>query len=199
MENVETILRFWFGTAADDLEVAEQCAKLWWKKNPQVDDDIRERFAVVLDAAAHGECDDWLKDPRGRLALIIVADQFSRNMHRVTPRAFANDSLALSWCKDGLKAGEDRQLRPIERVFFYMPLEHSESVEDQNRCVALFTELAESVSAAQRSLFDGYVDYAVRHREIVQGFGRFPHRNAILGRQSSAEELEFLKKPGSSF
>ena len=199
MENVETILRFWFGTATDDVEVAEECGKLWWKKNPQADAGIRERFSAVLDAAANGQRDDWLQDASGRLALIILTDQFSRNMYRDTPRAFATDNLALSWCKDGLEAGADRSLRPIERVFFYVPLEHSESIENQNRCVALFTALAASASEAQRKLFDGYVDYAVRHRDIIQRFGRFPHRNAILGRQSSAEELEFLQKPGSSF
>ena len=199
MENVETILRFWFGTADDDLEVAEQCARLWWKKNPQVDNEIRERFAAVLEAAVNGERDEWLKDARGRLALIIVADQFSRNMYRDTPRAFAADKFSLSWCKDGLEIGADRALRPIERVFVYMPLEHSESIDDQNRSVALFSDLAASVPSGQRKLFDGYVDFAVRHREIVQRFGRFPHRNAILGRESTAEEVDFLQQPGSSF
>ena len=199
MENVKTILRFWFGTAVNDLEVAEQCARLWWKKDPQVDNEIRKRFAAILEAAVNGERNEWLRDARGRLALIIVADQFSRNMYRDTPRAFAADKFSLSWCKDGLEEGADRALRPIERVFVYMPLEHSESIEDQNRSVALFRELAENVSAEQRKLFDGYVDFAVRHREIVQRFGRFPHRNAILGRESTAEEAEFLQKPGSSF
>ena len=131
--------------------------------------------------------------------MIILADQFSRNMYRDTPRAFENDALALSWCKGGLESGVDRELRPIERVFLYMPLEHSESVEDQHRSVTMFTELAQSVPAQQRKLFDGYIDYAVRHRDIVQRFGRFPHRNAILGRESTEEEVAFLQQPGSSF
>ena len=199
MENAETILRFWFGTASDDLVVAEECAKLWWKKNPLVDAEIRERFAGVLDAAANGQLDNWLGHAHGRLAMIILADQFSRNMYRDTPRAFENDALALSWCKGGLESGVDHDLRPIERVFHYMPLEHSESVDDQQRSVAMFTELAQSVPAQQRKLFDGYVDYAVRHRDIVQRFGRFPHRNAILGRESTDEEVAFLQQPGSSF
>ncbi len=199
METVETIMQFWFGAATDDLEVAQQRGDVWWKKNAQVDNTIRERFAGVLEAAAQGKHDDWLDDARGRLAMIILADQFSRNMYRDTPRAFANDALALSWCKGGLDSDVDSKLRPIERVFLYMPLEHSEAIEDQHRSVALFTQLAERVAPQQRKLFDGYRDYAVRHRDIVQRFGRFPHRNAILGRESTKEELAFLQQPGSSF
>lgn len=199
MENVEKILRFWFGTATDDVEVAEQCGDMWWKKNPEIDNEIRERFEGELNAAVKREHEDWLVESRGRLAMIILADQFSRNMYRGTPRAFANDALALSWCKDGLDSGVDGELRPIERVFLYMPLEHSESIEDQNRSVALFTQLAQKVAPQQRKLFDGYVDYAVRHRDIVQRFGRFPHRNAILGRESTQDEIAFLQQPGSSF
>ena len=199
METVDTILRFWFGTATDDLEVAGQQGKLWWKKDAQADADIRERFAGVLDDAVNARCDDWLNEARGRLAMIILTDQFSRNMYRDTPRAFAHDPLALKWCKDGLQKGVDRALRPIERVFHYLPLEHSESLEDQDRSVELFTALADGVPGVQRELFSGYVDYAKRHRDIVHRFGRFPHRNAILGRESSAGELEFLKQPGSSF
>ncbi len=199
METASTILRFWFGTATDDLDVAEQCGKLWWKKDAQTDARIRERFTGALDDAVNGRCDVWLNDARGRLAMIILTDQFSRNMYRETPRAFAYDHLALKWCKEGLEAGVDRALRPIERVFVYLPLEHSESPEDQDRSVELFTELANGVPEEKRKLFDGYVDYAERHRDIVRRFGRFPHRNAILGRPSTAEELAFLKQPGSSF
>ena len=199
MEQAELILEYWFGTDADDLVAANQHAALWWKKNPQVDQEIRERFASLLDAAANGDLDDWLTHPRGRLALIILADQFSRNMYRDTPRSFAFDQFAQTWCKAGLDNGADRLLRPIERVFFNLPLEHSESLEDQQRSVALCKSLAESVPDAHRELFDGYLKYAERHRDIVQRFGRFPHRNAILGRESTEEEIAFLQQPGSSF
>ena len=199
MENSEAILQFWFGTADDDLEVAEQCDRLWWKKNPKVDAEIRERFAGVVDAAASGQFDAWLADPRGRLALIILTDQFSRNMYRGTARAFAFDSLALSWAKEGIASGADQSLRPIERIFFYMPLEHSESIEDQDRMVAFTIDLAAKVSAEKRKLFESYVDFAERHRDIVRRFGRFPHRNVILGRASTPEESAFLEQPGSSF
>lgn len=199
LEQVELILEYWFGTEADDLVAANQHAALWWKKNPQVDQEIRERFASLLDAAANGDLDAWLTHPRGRLALIILADQFSRNMYRDTPRSFAFDLFAQTWCKAGLDSGADRVLRPIERVFFNLPLEHSESLEDQQRSVALCKSLAENAPAAHRELFDGYLRYAERHREIVQRFGRFPHRNAILGRASTEEEIAFLQQPGSSF
>jgi len=199
LEQAESILEYWFGTEADDLVAANQHTALWWKKNPQVDQEIRERFASLLDAAAAGNLDGWLTRPRGRLAMIILADQFSRNMYRDTPRSFAFDPLAQIWCKAGLDSGADRLLRPVERVFFNLPLEHSESLEDQHRSVALFKSLAESVPDEHRELFDGYLKYAERHRDIVQRFGRFPHRNAILGRESTEEEIAFLQQPGSSF
>jgi uncharacterized protein (DUF924 family) len=199
LEQAESILEYWFGTEADDLVAANQHAALWWKKNPKIDEEIRDRFASLLDAAANGNLDDWLTDPHGRLAMIILVDQFSRNMYRDTPRSFAFDAFSQNWCKSGLDSGADRLLRPIERVFFNLPLEHSESLQDQQRSVALSKELAESVPDAHRELFDGFLNYAVRHCEIVQRFGRFPHRNAILGRESTDEEIAFLQQPGSSF
>ncbi|MCW5575972.1 MAG: DUF924 domain-containing protein, partial [Burkholderiales bacterium] len=116
-----------------------------------------------------------------------------------TQQAFAHDGLALRLSLDGIAAGADRELRAIERVFFYLPLEHAESAEMQERSVALFTALAAGVPEADRPVFSGFTDYAVRHRDIVRRFGRFPHRNRILGRESTAEEYEFLKQPGSSF
>ena len=199
METVDSILRFWFGDERNDAEVAKERAALWWKKNPEIDEAIRERFEATLDGAVNEKHDHWLDDPHGRLALIILADQFSRNMYRGTPRAFANDSCALGWCKQGLAVDSHLSLRPIERVFFYLPLEHSESLEDQDRSVELFSELAASVTEDQREPFTGYVDYAVRHRDVIKQFGRFSHRNAILGRESSDAELAFLRQPGSSF
>lgn len=199
VQQVESILEYWFGREVDDVVAARQHADLWWKKQPDVDREIRERFGTLLDAAVNGDLDDWLTDARGRLAMIILADQFSRNMYRGMPRSFAFDSYARNWCKAGLECRADRVLRPIERVFFYLPLEHAESLDDQYRSVALCKELVESVPEAHRELFDGYLNYAVRHCEIVERFGRFPHRNAILGRESTDEEIAFLEKPGSSF
>lgn len=193
------IVDFWFGTAAGDRATAEAQQKLWWSKNAVIDADIRERFGQLLAAAASGAFDHWAVAPRGRLALILLFDQFPRNIHRDTPQAFAHDAKALQLALDGIAAGADRALRAIERVFFYLPLEHAESPEMQERSVALFTALAAGVPEADRKTFAGYVDYAVRHRDVVHRFGRFPHRNHILGRASTAEETAFLQLPGSSF
>lgn len=199
METSDTIIRFWFGEDTDDVAAAQEKSSLWWSKNPAVDAQMRERFLPCLDSAMRGELDAWKQVPAGRLALILLADQFSRNIHRGTPLSFASDPLARAWCKEGLPDGIDKTLRPIERVFFYMPLEHSESLEDQERAVALFQALAADVAPAYKPAFDDYVEFAIRHRDIIRRFGRFPHRNAILQRQSSAEELTFLREPGSSF
>jgi uncharacterized protein (DUF924 family) len=152
-----------------------------------------------MDTAAAGKLDDWAQHARGRLALILLFDQFPRNMYRDTPRAFACDPLARRLALDGIAAGADRSLRAIERVFFYLPLEHSESVELQERSVTLFTALAAGVPGADRKTFAGYLDFAVRHRDVIHRFGRFPHRNHILDRDSTPEETAFLKQPGSSF
>ena len=199
MENPESILEFWFGTGKDDVAVASERAKLWWIKRDETDKAIRERFEAVVRKAAQRELDAWAESPRGRLALIILTDQFPRNVYRNTPEAFAFDALALAWCKEGLRINAHHALRPIERVFFYLPLEHSESMEDQEQAVALFRELVDSVGEAGREVFAGFLDYAMRHREVIARFGRFPHRNRILGRESSEAEIAFLKEPGSSF
>ena len=194
-----TVVDFWFGSAGGDTATAEAQQKLWWSKNETVDAGIRNRFGALVEAAASGRHDDWALEPHGRLALILLFDQFPRNMYRDTPRAFACDPLACKLALDGIAANADRTLRAIERVFFYLPLEHAESPELQERCVALFTALAAGVAEADRKIFTGYVDYAVRHRDVIHRFGRFPHRNRILGRTPTPEETDFLKQPGSSF
>ncbi|RJG04749.1 DUF924 domain-containing protein [Noviherbaspirillum cavernae] len=199
METESTIREFWFGSQADDSAVASERAALWWSKNPDVDAAIRQRFAALAARAASRELDAWNATPHGTLALILLTDQFPRNIHRDTPQAFASDPLARAWCSLGLGRGDDLQLRPIERVFFYLPLEHSESLDDQERSVALFERLAANVAAEQRPAFDGFLDYARRHRDIIARFGRFPHRNRILGRTTSMAETAFLTEKGSSF
>lgn len=199
MMGPETILQYWFGDSPDDGAVAAQRGSLWWSKNDAVDDDIRERFEAAVQSAGRGDLDDWADTARGRLALIILTDQLPRNIYRGTPAAFAFDARARALCLDGLASGQDRELRPIQRVFWYMPLEHSEDPAHQNRSVALFRELMDEVDDELRETLRVNLDFAVRHEEIIQRFGRFPHRNAILGRTSTAEELAFLDEPGSSF
>jgi uncharacterized protein (DUF924 family) len=196
---IEEILDFWFGSNPDDAVVAKEKSALWWSKSPRNDDEIRQRFANFVTKAAAGELSDWQSIPSGRLALILLTDQFPRNIYRDSPRAFAYDAQALAWCLDGLDQGFDLKLRPIERVFFYLPLEHAESLEHQDKSVTHFRELVSIADERCKSSFKEYLEFAIRHRDIIERFGRFPHRNQVLGRQSTPEELAFLSQPGSSF
>lgn len=199
MENPDTIRAFWFGTSTDDAVTAAEQSRLWWSKHPATDARIRHRFETCLAKAGSGALDAWLATAQGRLALILLTDQFSRNMYRDMPQAFAADPLALSWCKEGLQLGCDARLRPVERMFFYLPLEHSESLPDQEQSVALFQALMAEIEPRHKPAFQGFLDYALRHRDVIARFGRFPHRNRILGRVSSPAEEAFLAQPGSSF
>ena len=200
MENMrDEILAFWFGDDPDDSATAAAKAELWWGHSPATDEVLQERFGAAASAAAAGVLDHWTGSPRGRLALILLVDQLPRAIHRDTLEAFAQDDTARKTAAQGLESGADRLLRPIERLFFYLPFEHSEDLEDQDRSVELFRELALSVPEEQRPTFAAFVDYAKRHREVIVRFGRFPHRNRILGRESTAEEIAFLEQPGSSF
>lgn len=199
MEAADAIHEFWFGTDADDAKAAAQKKKLWWSKDAAVDKIIAQRFEKSTLAAADGLLNSWKTTPRGLLALILLTDQFPRNMYRGTPASFAYDHIALQLSVQALEQGVDQLLRPIERVFVYLPLEHSEAIADQERAVQLFTQLANDVPAAQKTTFDGFHQFAIRHRDIIARFGRFPHRNEILGRTSTEEEIAFLKTAGSSF
>ena len=195
----EIVLDFWFGSNPEDAAVAKERADLWWGKNKAMDEEIRRRFETWVILAVSDQCKDWLVNARGRLALILLADQFPRNIYRDTAKAFSCDEKALTWCIDGLELKLDRQLRPIERVFFYLPLEHAEAMEHQDLSVKLFRELVSDVPETQRATFEEYLDFAIRHRQIIERFGRFPHRNQILGRKATEDELAFLKEAGSSF
>ena len=199
MEISESIHDFWFGSHPNDAVVAQQQSSLWWCKNPDNDQEIRMRFATAVDAAGRHQFDNWTKSASKLIALIILTDQFPRSIYRNTPRAFELDSLARGWCLAGLEQGMDRLLRPIERMFFYLPLEHSETAADQELSVQLYTRLFQEVPVDQVDLFRGYLTFALRHRRIIARFGRFPHRNSILGRPSTPEELAFLQEAGSSF
>ncbi len=140
-----------------------------------------------------------METPRGRLALILLLDQLPRAIYRGTPRAFEKDDKALGLAREGLQLKMDHHLRYIERLFFLLPLEHAEDLDAQQQSVRRFLELEAEVAPPLRPAFGGFVEYAVRHRDVIERFGRFPHRNEILGRESTAEEEAFLKEPGSSF
>jgi uncharacterized protein (DUF924 family) len=195
----DSVLAFWFGQPGSATEVAGRQTRLWFGKSPENDRAVAERFADTLLDATAGRLGHWAATPRGRLALLIVFDQFPHHIHRDQPQAFATDPQALALSLAALDAGEAGQLAPIERVFLYLPLEHAESLSMQDRSVALYEALAQEAAADERALFDNFLDYARKHRDVVARFGRFPHRNAILGRPSTPEELEFLKQPGSRF
>ena len=168
-------------------------SKKWFEKDAAFDDEIHRRFLMVHEAAAAGKLTDWEASAEGALALLILLDQFPRNMYRGTPAAFACDSHAQRIARNAVARGFDRDLLPVERWFVYLPFEHAEDRASQCKSLQLFATLRNDPGSA------GNMDYARRHYEIVARFGRFPHRNAILGRESTPEEIEFLKQPGSGF
>lgn len=186
------VLAFWFGAPGS----AEhgQLRKCWFEKNAAFDAEIRRRFLPLLEAAAAGRLDDWAAQPDSLLALIVLLDQFPRNLFRDSPRAFATDAKALALARLAVAQDFDSRLMPVARAFIYLPFEHSEDIAMQDRAVALFAGLA-----SQGEAFASYLDYAERHREVIRSFGRFPHRNAILGRASTPEEIAYLARPGAGF
>ncbi len=164
-----------------------------------MDREIRERFGAPLQEAAEGRLVSWCESARGRLALIVLLDQFTRNVYRGSADAFAHDGAALEHCLEGLRVAHDRELTPVERSFFYMPLEHSESCSNQELCVAKFEALMGELSEARRPKLEASLRYAVQHRDIIRRFGRFPHRNRVLGRESTDEERLYLDQEGITF
>lgn len=191
----EEVLDYWFGTARP----LQPRIAAWFQESSKHDEEIRARFGQTLQDARDGKLDGWAKTPRGRLALIVVLDQFSRQLHRGTGRMFENDAKALELAHAALSAGEDRGLEPLEVPFLLLPLEHSEQLADQEEAVRRFEALRTRAPDDLRKAMDSFVDYARRHLEVIARFGRFPHRNAPLGRSSTQEEREFLLQPGSSF
>ncbi|MCB9603531.1 MAG: DUF924 domain-containing protein [Sandaracinus sp.] len=190
----ETLLEYWLGELdADGLASPEHQAR-WWRSDPELDEELRTRFGALHAAVVAHEHDAWLSSPRGRLATVIVLDQLSRNLFRGTPGMYANDERALEVARRSHEAGDPDTLRLHERFFLVMPFMHAESLPEQERCLAEVKVLAERHEALARN-----VEFAIAHRDIVARFGRFPHRNDILGRESSDEERAFLKEPGSSF
>jgi uncharacterized protein (DUF924 family) len=185
------IFEFWFGEISPDGEVDKDKQARWWKKSPEFDALCREHFEADVRAAARGELDQLKSSPRGYVSFILLCDQMPRNMFRDTPEAFAWDPLGLAACKELIESGDVLKLPPRVQAFALMPLMHSEEPEDQALAVEMFGALKE------RGVDNS--DFALAHKKIIDQFGRFPHRNHILGRTSTAEEVEFLKGPGSSF
>jgi uncharacterized protein (DUF924 family) len=199
----QDVLHFWFGTRPYTAATLAQRARLWFPDTPelraQTDELIGERFGATYAAAEHGQLASWESTPRRRLALILLYDQFSRCLRRGTAGAFAHDREALSLALSGMQVGADAALDPVERLFFYLPLEHAESRDVQEESVAACRRLCSEAPAPLKSWFDDSLQYAVLHRDIVARFGRFPHRNRALGRESTAEELRWMETEGPDF
>jgi len=187
----EEVLEFWFGAPGD--AASGQPRKAWFAKDAAFDRACLDRFGATHAAARAHRLDHWQDSPAGALALTIVLDQLSRNIFRGTPQAFAQDAQALTVAALAIARGFDAALPPLQRMFLYLPYEHSEDAAAQARSVELFETLR------GHAYLDEPIDYAHRHREVIERFGRFPHRNDILGRPSSAEELAYLGAPGSGF
>jgi len=195
----EAVLDFWFGAPGTANEIAERQRNLWFGKSAANDQQVAERFAETLIAAGKGELDSWMHSPRALLALIVVLDQFPHHIHRNHGQSFAYDAQSLALTQGMIQRGDDVRVAPIERVFVYLPLEHAESMAMQDVSVALYAKLAAEADPAEQGLFEGFLDYARKHREVVARFGRFPHRNELLGRPSTPDEITFLQQPGSRF
>ena len=198
--DIEQVLAYWLGKCSADGAVDPSRRRMWFGNGRRYDAVIRARFGSLHERAANGElAGEWSQSARGRLATIILLDQFSRHIHRGKAGAYAQDEVAQRLAADGVEYGADPELIPAGRVFFYLPFEHAENFELQRLSVRSFERLAAAVAPSHRKEYDGYTDYARRHRDIIERFGRFPHRNAILGRTSTLEEIEFLKRRGSAF
>jgi uncharacterized protein (DUF924 family) len=200
----QDILLYWFGPRPYTAASIQNHTRLWFGAHaapellPQADELIRERFGDTMRAAESGELAFWDSSPRRRLALVVLLDQFSRHFYRGTAQVYAHDHEALSLSVSGMLIGADAALDPVERIFFYMPLQHAESLDVQEESVAAFRRLHDEAPSELRATFDAALQAAIEHRDTIARFGRFPYRNAVLERVSTAEEADWLAKGGGS-
>src|SRR5690554_130353 len=196
---IQEVLDFWFGELDSQGSATAQISESWRMKDPDFDREIRERFEALYEDIVAGKKESWLKTSDGLIAYVVVIDQLSRNMFRGTPKMYASDAQVLAVAHKAIAQGRDKQAVFAHRNFLYMPLMHSELIDDQDRCVALYTAWHDELTGQQKAEVKKRIGYAIRHRDVVAQFGRFPHRNDILGRPSTAKEREFLKLPGAWF
>ena len=197
IETPEAILSFWFEDIATHPEKLGAQMKRWYSGGKLLDAEITQRFGDTVDALASGLAQTWAaQGPRQRLAAIIALDQFCRSIHRNSPKAFANDPLALRIATDAIANGDHKTLHPIERIFLFMPFEHAEDMAAQREAIRLFEALQADATDHTREAFKSALDYAHRHADVIQKFGRFPHRNDVLGRVSTPEEKAWVKEHG---
>lgn len=204
MDNARQVLDFWFGQRPLTSKRLDERMRFWFGGRDRTDialrdREITERFGAMADRAAAGQLDSWADSARRRLALILLLDQFPRNIHRGTGLAFACDERACALSLEGIHIGADATLDAVERMFFYMPLQHSESVEVQEESVTAFKRLAAEAPTPLRRQFNIVLGYAELHRDIVKRYGRFPHRNAALQRESTPDELNYLRNSAERF
>lgn len=192
----EELLAFWLGPLDGDGLAAPAFEARWFAKDAAFDGELRRRFGALHEEACSGRLEDWAGSPRGRLALVLLLDQLSRNLHRGRAEAFAGDARALAHARAALARGEDLALALCERVFLYLPFEHAEEREAQELAVERFRLLAAAAPERARARFASFLDYAIRHRNVIERFGRFPHRNPALGRTSTPEERAWVEREG---
>jgi len=198
--STEDILEFWFGATPTDEGGASRQMSRWFAADSEADAALSRCFGATVTAAAEGRLDVWAETARGRLALILLLDQCPRSIYRGQPAAFEQDALALSWTLDGLSSGMDRELGPFERIFFYMPMQHSESLDVQERSVEIFSKLTRiDVSVFMLKSLRDSAEFARLHRDIIARFGRFPHRNSVLNRESTPDEHDYLQEGAPTF
>ena len=196
---IEAVLEFWFKDKSLSAPQIDGRMDVWFGVDPLFDEEVARRFGDDVAKASEGQLDHWAQEARGRLALILLLDQFRRNIYRNRPEAFALDKAALKLCVEGAMEKKDLGLSPIEKVFFYMPLQHAESPKVQKKSVEIFDKLSTAVSATYKETFETVAQFAELHADIVEQFGRFPHRNRILGRPNTPEEDEYLAGDSPSF
>ncbi|MDX1508598.1 MAG: DUF924 family protein [Woeseiaceae bacterium] len=196
---IDAIIDFWFKEQQLSAPQVDRRMDVWFGEDAAFDAEIATGFGDDVERASTGQLDHWADDPRGRLALILLIDQFRRNIYRNTAQAFELDPVALKLCVEGAMQKKDQGLTPIQRVFFYMPLQHAESARVQAKGVELFNKLAEAVSPTYRETFSTFAQFAELHRDIIDQFGRFPHRNKLLGRTNTPEEDEYLAGDAPDF
>ena len=199
IDRIEKILEFWFGAFPNAWTGDASKYDMWFKNGAVYDSEIFAAFGADYFRAVDGELDSWADSPRGRLALIILLDQFSRHIHRGTAEAFAQDEKSQQLCIEGISAGDDLNLHPVERSFFYLPLEHAEDMKLQDLSIEACQQLIQDVPEQYRKPFEDALEWAEKHRYVIERFGRFPELNQILGRESTEEEIAFIAEGKYAF
>jgi len=197
--DINRVLEFWFADAEQDSLRVDSRMDRWFGNNAEFDEQILNEFGALTEQASAGQLDEWAKTPEGRLALIIMLDQFRRNIYRNSAEAFSHDKQALQLAIEGTMSGDHKHLSPLQRLFFFMPLQHAESLKIQEKSVGIFNALAKVVPDTLTETFMTSAQFAELHRDIVAEFGRFPHRNAVLGRENTDEENDYLSADNPSF